>query len=285
MHSLISFTSYTASYITNLDNSVHTFHPSPSSTFLRTLPTSLHLECCATPFMLPFQRRNAHSHISFFNSSHIINSLRSASMRLSDKRSLHSSIPHHTAVQPALGTKSYHCSQIPFIFLNLLIGVWAEMPRSQWIAVCIHSIKKWSAHHPMDCKRVWLHSTRDSQHLTGVWAICDARRMGGIFAFINFTLWTQSILLVYRTLQSGRSCDESVARAECDECEERHEHGEVMKEKRQRGWSPSLNRWCVLEDVQSLPPSGNRWNERITHRAGAEGIDCLHFVHQGLESG
>ena len=123
MHSLISFTSYTASYITNLDNSVHTFHPSPSSTFLRTLPTSLHLECCATPFMLPFQRRNAHSHISFFNSSHIINSLRSVSMRLSDKRSLHSSIPHHTAVQPALGTKSYHCSQIPFVILNLLIGV------------------------------------------------------------------------------------------------------------------------------------------------------------------
>ena len=92
--------------------------------------------------MLPFQRRNAHSHISFFNSSHIINSLRSVSMRLSDKRSLHSSIPHHTAVQPALGTKSYHCSQIPFVILNLLIGVWAEMPQSQWIAVCIDSIKK-----------------------------------------------------------------------------------------------------------------------------------------------
>ena len=91
--------------------------------FLRTLPTSLHLECCATPFMLPFQRRNAHSHTSFFNSSHIIDSLRSASMRLSDKRSLHSSIPHHTAVQPALGTKSYHCSQIPFLFQKLLIEV------------------------------------------------------------------------------------------------------------------------------------------------------------------
>ena len=56
--------------------------------------------------------------------------------------SIHSSIPHHTAAQPALGTKSYHCSQISFVFLNLLIGVCAKMPRSQWIAVCIHSIKK-----------------------------------------------------------------------------------------------------------------------------------------------
>ena len=91
--------------------------------FLCTLPTSLHLECCATPFMLPFQRRNAHYHTSFFNSSHNFDSLRSASMRLSDERSLHSSITHHTTVQPALVTKSYHCSQIPFVFLNLLIGV------------------------------------------------------------------------------------------------------------------------------------------------------------------
>ena len=110
--------------------------------FFYTLPTSLHLECCATPFILLFQQRNAHSHTSFFNSSHIFNSLRSASVWLSDERSLHSSIPYHTAVQPALWTKSYHCSQIPFVFQNLLIGVWAEMLHSQWIAVCIDSIKK-----------------------------------------------------------------------------------------------------------------------------------------------
>ena len=37
------------------------FHPSLSPFFfflflLRTLPTSLHLECCATPFMLPFHK-------------------------------------------------------------------------------------------------------------------------------------------------------------------------------------------------------------------------------------
>ena len=70
--------------------------------FFYTLPTSLHPECCATPFIHLFQQRNAHSHTSFFNSSHIFDSLRSASMRLSDERSLHSSIPHHTAVQPAL---------------------------------------------------------------------------------------------------------------------------------------------------------------------------------------
>ena len=154
--------------------------------------------------------------------SHIFNFLRSASMRLSDERSLHSSIPHRTTAQPALGTKSYHCSQISFVFLNLLIRVWAEMPQSQWIAVCIDSIKKWSAHHPMDCKRVWLHSPCDSQHITGALAICDARRMRRIFTFINFTLWTQSILLVYRTIQSGRSYEESVAGAECDECGERN---------------------------------------------------------------
>ena len=92
--------------------------------------------------MLPFQQRNAQSHTSFFNSSHIFDSLRSASMRLSDDCSLYSSIPHRTAAQPALGTKSYHCSQIPFVFLNLLIGVCVEMLRSQWIAVCIDSIKK-----------------------------------------------------------------------------------------------------------------------------------------------
>ena len=74
--------------------------------------------------------------------SHIIDSLRSASMRLSDDCSLHSSIPHRTTVQPALVTKSYHYSQIWFVFQNLLIGVCVEMPRSQWIAVCIDSIKK-----------------------------------------------------------------------------------------------------------------------------------------------
>ena len=129
--------------------------------------------------------------------------------------------------------------------------------RNESLFVSILS-RKWSVHHPMDCKRVWLHSTRYSQHQTGALAICDAWRMGRIFTFINFTLWTQSILLVYRTLQSGRSCDESDAGAECGECGERNEHGEGRKEKQQREWSPSLNRWCVLEDVQSLPPSGNR---------------------------
>ena len=208
--------------------------------------------------MLLFQQRNAHSHTSFFSPSHIISSLRSASMRLSDKRSLHSSIHHYTAAQPVFGTKSFHCSQIPFVFLNLLIGVWEEMPRSQWIAVCIHSIKKMICILP---DGLWTCLTTFYSlfsHQTGALAICDVRKKRGIFTFINFTFWNQSILLVYRTLQSGRSCDESVAGAECDECEERNEHGEGRKEKRQQGWSPSLNRWCVLEDVQNLPPSVNR---------------------------
>ena len=208
--------------------------------------------------MLPFLQRNAHSHISFFNSSHIFDSLRSASMRLSDKRSFYSSIPHHTAAQPVFGTKSYHCSQIPFVFLNLLIGVEQRcFARNESLFASIPS-RKWSAHHPMDCERVWLLSPSDSQHQTGVMAICDVRRKRGIFTFIDFTLWNQSIILVYRTLQSGRSCDESVAGAECDECGERNKDSEGRKEKRQRGWPPSLNRWCALEDVQSLPPSGNR---------------------------
>ena len=109
MQSLISFKSYTVSYITNLDNSVHPF-PLHLLLFLHTLLFILHPECCATLFMLLFQHINAHNYTSFFNSSHIFDSLRSASMRLSDERSLHSFIPYHTAAQPALGTRSSHCS-------------------------------------------------------------------------------------------------------------------------------------------------------------------------------
>ena len=81
-------------------------------------------------------------HSSTSRPSHNFNSLHSASMQISDKCSLYSFIPHHTAAQPAFGTKSYHCSQISFVFLNLLIEVCAEMPQSQWIAVCIDSILK-----------------------------------------------------------------------------------------------------------------------------------------------
>ena len=68
--------------------------------------------------------------------------------------------------------------------------------RNESLFVSILS-RKWSVHHPMDCKRVWLHSTRYSQHQTGALAICDAWRMGRIFTFINFTLWTQSILFLF----------------------------------------------------------------------------------------
>ena len=72
-HSLISFKSYTVSYITNHDNSVHPFH-FPSSSSFSILTTSLHLECCATPLILLFQQRNAHYHTSFFNSSKVTDS-------------------------------------------------------------------------------------------------------------------------------------------------------------------------------------------------------------------
>ena len=64
MHSLISFKSYTVSYITNLDNSVHPFPLLFLLLFLRTLLTFLHPECCATPFIVLFQQRNAQSHTS-----------------------------------------------------------------------------------------------------------------------------------------------------------------------------------------------------------------------------
>ena len=41
---------------------------------LRTLPTSLHLEWCATPCILLFQQRNAHYLTSFLNSSNVTDS-------------------------------------------------------------------------------------------------------------------------------------------------------------------------------------------------------------------
>ena len=50
------------------------FRPSLSLSFFHffsTLPTILHLECCATPFILLFQQRNAHYHTSFFNSRNV----------------------------------------------------------------------------------------------------------------------------------------------------------------------------------------------------------------------
>ena len=50
------------------------FRPSLSPFFFDfffTRPAILHPERCATPLILLFQQRNAHSHTSFFNSSHI----------------------------------------------------------------------------------------------------------------------------------------------------------------------------------------------------------------------
>ena len=67
---LNSFKPYTVSCIAHSDNSVHPFYPSLSST-LFTFPTILHLEYCATLFILLFQQRNAHNYTSFFNSSKV----------------------------------------------------------------------------------------------------------------------------------------------------------------------------------------------------------------------
>ena len=124
----------------------------------------------------------------------------------------------------------------------------------------------------MDCKRVWLHSTRYSQHLTGVLAICNARRMRGICTFINFTLWVQSIPLVYRTLQSGRSCDESVARVGCDECGERNEHGEGRRSDSEDGRLRWIDDVCWkmfkvshLREIERTNNSSYRcWRHRLS---------------------
>ena len=117
----------------------------------------------------------------------------------------------------------------------------------------------------MDCKRVWLHSTRDSQHLTGVLAICDARRMGGIFTFIDFTLWTRSILLVYRILQSGRSYDESDAGAECDECGERNNNGEGKKEGEATAWMVAFGESMMCAGRCSKSPTFGKSIERTNN--------------------
>ena len=82
MHSLISFKSYTVSCITNLDNSVHPFHP--SSPFSSHTPYQSAFRMLCYTIHASFSTKNAHSHASFFNSSHVFDSLRSASMRLSD---------------------------------------------------------------------------------------------------------------------------------------------------------------------------------------------------------
>ena len=210
--------------------------------------------------MLLFLQRNAHNYKSFFNSSHIFDSLRSASMRLSDERSLHSSIPHHTAAQPALETKSYHCSQISFVILNLLIGVWAEMPHSQWIAVCIDSIKKmirtspdglWtclttfysrfstsnrSFGHLRCAKKAWNLHIHQLHSLDSIYSSCISHSPTR-----KILWWERCWSWVWWMWRKKWAWLRKKGR----------------KEKRQRGWSPSLNRWCALEDVQSLPPSGN----------------------------
>ena len=141
MHSLISFKSYTVSCITNLDNSVHPFHPSSSSFFFA--------------HSLPVFIQNAVQH----HSSFFINK----EMHIAT----HPFSTHHTIsilsvllqCDSAINVLSIHPSLITPLFNQLLNKIitmfsdssrisksadwsWAEMPRSQWIAVCIHSIKK-----------------------------------------------------------------------------------------------------------------------------------------------
>ena len=53
--------------------------------------------------------------------------------------SMHPSLVTLLLNQLSERNRSY-CSQITSVFLNLLIGAYAEMPRSQWIAVCIDPI-------------------------------------------------------------------------------------------------------------------------------------------------
>ena len=289
-HTLNSFTSYTVSCITNLDNSVHPFYPSSSSSTFSSFRTSYQsaFRMLCNTIHASFSTKNCTlPHILFQLITHF-DSLRSASMRLSDKHSLHPSIPHHTAAQPALGTKSYHCSQIPFVFQNLLIGVCVEMLRSQWIAVCIDPIKK------MICTStdgLWMclitfssrfsPSNRIFGHLR---CAKNARNIhihqlhsleSTYYSCISHTrirkilwwercwswVWWMWIKKWAWWRNEGEATARMVAFVESMMCA-----GRCSK-------SPTFGK------------SNERKNERITHRAGAEGIDRLHFIHQGLESG
>ena len=143
MHSLISFKSYTVSYITNLDNSVHPFHPSSPSTFF-----SLH-----TPYQFASRMLCNTIHASFSTKKctephilfQLITQFRFSPFCLNaTQRWLFSLFIH----------PSSHCCStssrnkiIPLFSDSIRISKsadrsWAEMPHSQWIAVCIDSIKK-----------------------------------------------------------------------------------------------------------------------------------------------
>ena len=63
IHSLFSFKSYTASYITNLDNSIHPHSPS-SSTFSSHTPYLSAFRMLCNAIHASFSTKNAHSHTS-----------------------------------------------------------------------------------------------------------------------------------------------------------------------------------------------------------------------------
>ena len=68
-----------------------------------------------------------------------------------------------------------YCSQITSVFLNLLIGAYAEMPRSQWIAVCIDPIVEMVYASP-DEGKVHLIERMESRH--GIHTLEHAEALG-----------------------------------------------------------------------------------------------------------
>ena len=208
--------------------------------------------------MLLFQQRNAHSHTSFFNSSHIFDSLRSASMRLSDKRSLHPSIPHHTAAQPAL--EQNHTTVLRFHSSFWIC--WSELSKDASLAMnrCLHRsyqendlhINRWTVNVSdyillaiLNIKPEFWPSAMSEECAESSYSSTSLFRIKLFFLYIAHSNPEDPMMRAMLEL-SVMNVEKEIIMVK-----------ERRKEKQQRGWSPSLNRWCVLEDVQSLPPSGN----------------------------
>ena len=237
--------------------------------------------------MLLFQQRIAHYHTSFFNSSHI---------------SILSVLPQ---CDSAINILFIHPSLITLLLNQLLNKIiplfsdsirlsesadrsWAKMPRSQWIAVCIDPIKK------MICTStdgLWMclitfssrfsTSNRSFGHLRCAKKarnlhIHQLHSLDSIYSScmshspIRKILWWERcwswVWWMWRKKwawwrKEGKATARMVAFVESMMCA-----GRCSK-------SPTFGK------------SNERKNERITHCTGAEGIDRLHFVHQGLEIG
>ena len=141
-HSLNSFTSYTASCITNLDNSVHPFHPSSSTFSSSHTPYQSAFRMLCNTILSAFSTKKCTSPLILFQP---ITHLRFSPFYLNATQ--------RWTFSPFIHSSSHCCSTssrneiIPLFSDSIRHSKstdrsWAEMPRSQWIAVCIDSIKK-----------------------------------------------------------------------------------------------------------------------------------------------